>query len=97
MACRNYRTLWESCKEVEIERMNGYDYVRMAGTINGVKYQTHINSPRLANRLGMYYGRIVRDTDDELLRIFSVSCACADCGEYVTKYRHMWRELVLNY
>ena len=97
VACRNFRNLWETGKTVEVERMNGYDYVRMSGYINGIHYQTHINSPLLAARCGNWGRRMVVDNDTELIRIFAVACACADFGEYVDKFRNMWRDLVLNY
>lgn len=93
-ACNKFRALWESCGNVEIERMNSYDYIRMSGYINGVHYQTHINHKELAPRCRW---QIVRDNDTEIIRAFALSCACADMGLFYKDFAHLEKDLILNY
>lgn len=94
-ACRMYRNIWETGKPVEFQRESYYsNYVRLAGYINGIHYQVHINSAEISARVRDLSEH--RDTDDELSRIFSVACACADFGEYYKKYKHLAAALILN-
>ena len=97
-ACQMYRNLWENAEKIEFERMNPYNnYLRLSGYINGKHYQVHITSAALAARINNYKYPIKRDNDTEIIRIFAVACACADYGQFFTKFEHLTKELVLNY
>lgn len=98
IACNNFRSLWDSGRAVEFERMTpGRDYIRMAGQINGVNYQIHINSAALSDRLSRNYKKIMSDNDTELIRIFALACACADLGYYYKDFAALAQDLVLNF
>lgn len=95
-ASRYYRNLWENATKVEFERMNGGDYIRMSGKINGINYQIHINNKEIASRLNCKYGRTETANDLKVIKVFAVACACADFGEFYAKFATLENEIILN-
>ena len=95
-ASRYYRNLWENATKVEFERMNAYDYIRMAGYINGIHYQVHVNNKEIAGRLYGEIGRTKTDNDIKIIKVFAVACACADFGEFYAKFATLENEIILN-
>lgn len=94
-ACIMYRNLWESCEKVCFQRESFYnDYMRLSGTINGFRYQIHINAPEIAGRFRDLNEH--SDTDNQLIRIFAVACSCADYGQFYKDFKHLSKSLVLN-
>lgn len=94
-ANRYYRNLLENATKVEFERVNSSDYIRMAGDINGIMYQIHVNNKELAGRLRCI-GRTETANDIKVIKVFAVGCACADFGEAFAKFATLENEIILN-